>query len=217
MSRSSGQVTHVLLTRSRLCPRPKPGSSLHLHVLGTPPAFVLSQDQTLREELHGGGSSDHPPFTKSRQRKTSAPTLRRRKNSGPALAGQAPAPTTDGSQWVTGQRPAGSPMYTKGSRRKTGSILAPPKSAARRRASSTASNLDTHSTEGTVEVRMLLSFQRPPHLQREGESLSGHARSPLTGFRRRRSNISRRSWSPSGAACSEAPLRKPRTKAASSS
>src|SRR6184192_4427921 len=51
LSRSSGQVTHVLLTRSRLCPGPKPGSSLHLHVLGTPPAFVLSQDQTLREEL----------------------------------------------------------------------------------------------------------------------------------------------------------------------
>src|SRR5688572_30417278 len=49
LSRSSGQVTHVLLTRSRLCPRPKPGSSLHLHVLSTPPAFVLSQDQTLRE------------------------------------------------------------------------------------------------------------------------------------------------------------------------
>ena len=41
----------MLLTRSRLCPRPKPGSSLHLHVLSTPPAFVLSQDQTLREEL----------------------------------------------------------------------------------------------------------------------------------------------------------------------
>jgi hypothetical protein len=41
----------VLLTRSRLCSGPKPGSSLHLHVLGTPPAFVLSQDQTLREEL----------------------------------------------------------------------------------------------------------------------------------------------------------------------
>ena len=42
----------MLLTRSRLGPGPKPGSSLHLHVLGTPPAFVLSQDQTLREELH---------------------------------------------------------------------------------------------------------------------------------------------------------------------
>ena len=51
MSQSSGQVTHVLLTRSRLCPRPKPGSSLHLHVLSTPPAFVLSQDQTLHESL----------------------------------------------------------------------------------------------------------------------------------------------------------------------
>src|SRR5687767_12493214 len=51
LSQSSGQVTHVLLTRSRLCPRPKPGSSLHLHVLSTPPAFVLSQDQTLRESL----------------------------------------------------------------------------------------------------------------------------------------------------------------------
>src|SRR5881392_3326276 len=49
LSRSSGQVTHVLLTRSRLCPRASPGSSLHLHVLSTPPAFVLSQDQTLRE------------------------------------------------------------------------------------------------------------------------------------------------------------------------
>src|SRR6202035_3028893 len=54
LSQSSGQVTHVLLTRSRLCPRPKPGSSLHLHVLSTPPAFVLSQDQTLREELLDG-------------------------------------------------------------------------------------------------------------------------------------------------------------------
>src|SRR3954447_8498077 len=50
LSRSSGQITHVLLTRSRLCPGPKPGSSLHLHVLSTPPAFVLSQDQTLREK-----------------------------------------------------------------------------------------------------------------------------------------------------------------------
>src|SRR4051812_39558645 len=52
LSRSSRQVTHVLLTRSRLCPRASPGSSLLLHVLSTPPAFVLSQDQTLREELH---------------------------------------------------------------------------------------------------------------------------------------------------------------------
>ena len=49
LSQSSGQITHVLLTRSRLGPRASPGSSHHLHVLSTPPAFVLSQDQTLRE------------------------------------------------------------------------------------------------------------------------------------------------------------------------
>ena len=60
--RSSGQVAHVLLTRSRLSPRPKPGSSLHLHVLGTPPAFVLSQDQTLRKKSTEGFN----PITVSR-------------------------------------------------------------------------------------------------------------------------------------------------------
>ena len=32
-------------------PGQAPGRSLDLHVLGAPPAFVLSQDQTLREEL----------------------------------------------------------------------------------------------------------------------------------------------------------------------
>ena len=41
----------MLLTRSPLSPGPKPRFSLDLHVLGAPPAFVLSQDQTLREEL----------------------------------------------------------------------------------------------------------------------------------------------------------------------
>jgi hypothetical protein len=48
--RCRGQVIHVLLTRSPLSPGPKPWFSLDLHVLGAPPAFVLSQDQTLREE-----------------------------------------------------------------------------------------------------------------------------------------------------------------------
>ena len=47
----------MILTRSRLCPRPKPGSSLHLHVLSTPPAFVLSQDQTLRKKCDVTGVS----------------------------------------------------------------------------------------------------------------------------------------------------------------
>src|SRR4026209_2380372 len=64
LSRSSGQVTHVLLTRSRLCPRASPGSSLHLHVLSTPPAFVLSQDQTLREELLAGSPEGGPTATR---------------------------------------------------------------------------------------------------------------------------------------------------------
>ncbi len=41
------QVAHVLLTRPPLIRSPKGTSSLDLHVLGTPPAFVLSQDQTL--------------------------------------------------------------------------------------------------------------------------------------------------------------------------
>ena len=68
LSRSSGQVTHVLLTRSRLCPGASPGSSLHLHVLGTPPAFVLSQDQTLREVLHEQNShSAHTPEGMNRE------------------------------------------------------------------------------------------------------------------------------------------------------
>ena len=41
------QVAHALLTRSPLTLGPKPHRPFDLHVLGTPPAFVLSQDQTL--------------------------------------------------------------------------------------------------------------------------------------------------------------------------
>ena len=51
LSRSSGQVTHVLLTRSPLRHTgglPLQYASLDLHALGTPPAFILSQDQTLQ-------------------------------------------------------------------------------------------------------------------------------------------------------------------------
>ena len=42
-----GQIAHALLTRPPLEEHPKALSPLDLHVLGTPPAFVLSQDQTL--------------------------------------------------------------------------------------------------------------------------------------------------------------------------
>ena len=54
LSPSEGKVAHALLTRPPLkCTvfQPKPSDSaspLDLHVLGTPPAFVLSQDQTLK-------------------------------------------------------------------------------------------------------------------------------------------------------------------------
>ena len=41
----------MLLTRSPLSPGPKAWFPLDLHVLSAPPAFVLSQDQTLREEV----------------------------------------------------------------------------------------------------------------------------------------------------------------------
>ena len=53
----------MLLTRSPLSPRPKPGFSLDLHVLSAPPAFVLSQDQTLRED--GLPSEEGKLFTSS--------------------------------------------------------------------------------------------------------------------------------------------------------
>lgn len=53
--RSYRQVAHVLLTRPPLIPQASPPKgigllpALDLHVLGTPPAFVLSQDQTLHK------------------------------------------------------------------------------------------------------------------------------------------------------------------------
>ena len=50
LSQSKGQITHVLLTRSPLEYPPKEAFPLDLHVLSTPPAFVLSQDQTLHRK-----------------------------------------------------------------------------------------------------------------------------------------------------------------------
>ena len=51
LSQSQGQVTHVLLTRSPLIHPANWASPFDLHVLSTPPAFVLSQNQTLRRCL----------------------------------------------------------------------------------------------------------------------------------------------------------------------
>jgi hypothetical protein len=111
LSQSSGQVTHVLLTRSRLCPRPKPGSSLHLHVLGTPPAFVLSQDQTLREELHKESSGVQTRI--SEHNRGHVPDAG--KTLGLSLVGQDPCALTREPE-----------VHRWAPERKTGSILAPP-------------------------------------------------------------------------------------------
>ena len=65
LSQSQGQVTHVLLTRSPLIQEASSPSSFDLHVLSTPPAFVLSQDQTLhkcltaRQQADGTSSAAH--------------------------------------------------------------------------------------------------------------------------------------------------------------
>ena len=45
--RTHRQVAHALLTRPPLIRGPKSPSPFDLNVLGTPPAFILSQDQTL--------------------------------------------------------------------------------------------------------------------------------------------------------------------------
>src|SRR5690349_1791611 len=50
LSQSPGQVAHVLLTRSPLIHPASWASPFDLHVLSTPPAFILSQDQTLHKE-----------------------------------------------------------------------------------------------------------------------------------------------------------------------
>ena len=56
--RSPGQVPQVLLTRSPLgdlLRLPGKGPSFDLHALGTPPTFVLSQDQTLQRKTRPEG------------------------------------------------------------------------------------------------------------------------------------------------------------------
>src|SRR5690606_41578546 len=61
LSRSEGQVAHVLLTRSPLIHPASWASPFDLHVLSTPPAFVLSQDQTLRKRE----TSTHTPCVRT--------------------------------------------------------------------------------------------------------------------------------------------------------
>jgi hypothetical protein len=50
LSQSKGQITHVLLTRAPLYSARRL-FAFDLHVLGAPPTFALSQDQTLQLKL----------------------------------------------------------------------------------------------------------------------------------------------------------------------
>ena len=52
LSRGRGQVLHVLLSRSPLASA-RGQVPFDLHVLGAPPAFILSQDRTLRPKYMG--------------------------------------------------------------------------------------------------------------------------------------------------------------------
>ncbi len=61
LSPTERQVTHALLTRSPLSRKPKLSTPFDLHVLGTPPAFVLSQDQTLKK-LYLYGTDKSVPY-----------------------------------------------------------------------------------------------------------------------------------------------------------
>jgi hypothetical protein len=67
LSQSEGQITHVLLTRSPLEYPPKEAFPLDLHVLSTPPAFVLSQDQTLHRKHNEKPSPSQKTTTSNRQ------------------------------------------------------------------------------------------------------------------------------------------------------
>ena len=171
----------MLLTRSRLCPGPKPGSSLHLHVLGTPPAFVLSQDQTLREELPQRvvrkfvGASGGRKLCRDRRRseswacpwwdQTLAPTVRRH------IAGTDTAPSANKGRELEPDVHRGLRSARRGQFWHRRSRCSPREAFERRR------RTWTHPRPGFGRrVCMLLSFQRPSHLFQEGDPPQGRAR-----------------------------------------
>ena len=182
----------MLLTRSRLCPRPKPGSSLHLHVLGTPPAFVLSQDQTLREELLETGRQRQP--ASQRVVEIRAPPKCDGPDPGLSLVGPGPCVLTRGS------------MYTTDPGTQDGvSIWHRRRPAARKgRRSDGVEPGHTPRPRFGRRVRMLLSFQRPSHLAGRGFLPRARPR-----FRPRSGHMSIAPGSPSGQA--------PRTRAVDAS
>ena len=89
LSRGRGQVLHVLLSRSPLASA-RGQVPFDLHVLGAPPAFILSQDRTLRPKYLGFEPVRSSQSIADRFRSIHMVLLDRKRNfSGPPLGGLA--------------------------------------------------------------------------------------------------------------------------------
>ena len=88
LSRGRGQVLHVLLSRSPLASTRR-WVPFDLHVLGAPPAFILSQDRTLRPKYMGFEPVRSSQFIADRFRSIHMVLYRKRNFSGPPLGGLA--------------------------------------------------------------------------------------------------------------------------------
>ena len=81
LSQGQGQIIHALLTRAPLNLRASSQIPLDLHVLGTPPAFNLSQNQTL--QLNKTFESDHDSWSNLTESRHSRLTICLSKNPSP--------------------------------------------------------------------------------------------------------------------------------------
>ena len=89
LSRGRGQVLHVLLSRSPLASTRR-WVPFDLHVLGAPPAFILSQDRTLRPNMFGPRARPVLSVIADRFRSIHMVLFDRKRNSsGPPLGGLA--------------------------------------------------------------------------------------------------------------------------------
>ena len=88
LSRGRGQVLHVLLSRSPLASTRR-WVPFDLHVLGAPPAFILSQDRTLRPKIWASSPSGPHNCYADRFRSIHMVLYRKRNFSGPPLGGLA--------------------------------------------------------------------------------------------------------------------------------
>ena len=88
LSRGRGQVLHVLLSRSPLASLRR-GVPCDWHVLGAPPAFILSQDRTLRPNMLGFEPARSSQLLADRFRSIHMVLYRKRNFSGPPLGGLA--------------------------------------------------------------------------------------------------------------------------------